>query len=306
MSKFVKKMLQIFILIFKVVKLADFYYNSDMAKKRLDDLLTEKGFFETKSKAQAAILAGKVKINREKITKAGFQIKDVEEFEVEVEKNPYVSRGGFKIEKAIKEFNIDLKGKICLDAGASTGGFTDCMLQFGAAKVYAADVGYGQLDWKLRSDDRVVVIERTNIKNCTVENIYGQNPVECDFLTADLSFISLKKVLENFKNLLLQKSMVLLVKPQFEAGREKISKGGVVRDKNTHFEVIKSLIDYAKSIELYPQNLAYSPITGPSGNIEYLIYLKDEKNSLDDDKIQSIINDAFLNLGRDSSEERKS
>jgi 23S rRNA (cytidine1920-2'-O)/16S rRNA (cytidine1409-2'-O)-methyltransferase len=267
-----------------------------MAKKRLDEILTEKGFFETKSKAQAAILAGKVKINDEKITKAGFQIKNEDELKIEVEKNPYVSRGGFKIEKAIKEFNIDLKDKICLDAGASTGGFVDCMLQFGAKKIYAVDVGYGQLDWKLRSDDRVIVIERTNIKNCPTETIYCQSPIDAEFLSADLSFISLEKVLENFKKLLKTQSMVLLIKPQFEAGRDKIQKGGVVKDPNTHLEVIKNVINHAQKLELYPQNLTFSPITGPSGNIEYLIYLKDEKNSLDDDKIQSIINDAFSNL----------
>jgi 23S rRNA (cytidine1920-2'-O)/16S rRNA (cytidine1409-2'-O)-methyltransferase len=268
-----------------------------MAKKRLDELLTEKGFFETKSKAQAAILAGKVKINDEKITKAGYQIKEDEKLDIQVEKNPYVSRGGFKIEKAIKEFNIDMTGKICLDAGASTGGFVDCMLQNGASKVYAVDVGYGQLDWKVRSDERVVVIERTNIKNCSQEEIYGENPIECDFLSADLSFISLEKVLDNFKKLLCKQEMVLLIKPQFEAGREKIQKGGVVRDKSVHLEVIQNVINYASKLDLFPQNLTYSPITGPSGNIEYLIYLKDEKKTLEDDKIQSIIDDAFSNLG---------
>lgn len=268
-----------------------------MAKKRLDEILVQNGFFETKSKAQAAILAGKVKINNEKITKAGFQIKEDEKLDILVEKNPYVSRGGFKIEKALKAFEIDLTDKICLDAGASTGGFTDCMLQNGAVKVYAVDVGYGQLDWKLRSDDRVVVIERTNIKNCAPQDVYGENSVEADFLCADLSFISIKKVLENFKKLVRHKDMVLLIKPQFEAGRDKIQKGGVVRDPKVHFEVIKNVIDFAQSLELYPQNLASSPITGPSGNIEYLIYLKEEKNLLNDDKIQDIVDDAFKNLG---------
>jgi 23S rRNA (cytidine1920-2'-O)/16S rRNA (cytidine1409-2'-O)-methyltransferase len=191
-----------------------------MAKIRLDDFLIEKGFFETKSKAQGAILAGKVKVNNEKITKAGFQIKD--EVEIEVQKNPYVSRGGFKLEKALKEFGINVKDKICLDAGASTGGFTDCMLQNGALKVYAVDVGHNQIDWKFRSDSRVVVIEKTNIKNCCAEQIYGDNPIEADFLSADLSFISLNKVLANMKNLTRQKAMLLLIKPQFEAGRENI------------------------------------------------------------------------------------
>ncbi len=267
-----------------------------MAKKRLDDLLLEQGFFETKSKAQGAILAGKVKVNNEKITKAGFQIKD--EVKIEVEKNPYVSRGGFKLEKAIKDFGINLKDKICLDAGASTGGFTDCMLQNGAAKVYAVDVGHGQIDWKLRTDKKVAVIEKTNIKNCSTEDIYASNPVEADFLSADLSFISLNKVLANLKNLTREKHLLLLIKPQFEAGRENVEKGGVVKDKGIHFEVIKNVINYAQNLELYPQNLTFSPITGPSGNIEYLIYLTDEKNMLEDDRIQDIINSAFENLGQ--------
>lgn len=266
-----------------------------MAKKRLDDLLVEQGFFDTKSKAQGAILAGKVKVNNEKITKAGFQIKDLPQ--LEVEKSPYVSRGGFKIEKALKEFGIDLKDKICLDAGASTGGFTDCMLQNGASKVYAVDVGYGQIDWKLRTDERVVVIEKTNIRNCKPEDVYAQNSIEADFLSADLSFISLNKVLENLKTLLREKGMLLLIKPQFEAGRELVQKGGVVRDENVHFDVIKNVIDYAQKLDLYPQNLTFSPITGPSGNIEYLIYLTDEKNLIEDDRIQDIIKNAFENLG---------
>lgn len=273
-----------------------------MAKKRLDNLLVELNLFENKSKAQANILAGKVKVDGEKITKAGFQINDKKGLpQIEVESIPYVSRGGFKLEKAIKEFNIDLEDKICLDAGASTGGFSDCMLQNGASKVYAVDVGYGQLDWKLRSDDRVVVIERTNIKNCSIEEVYGEDEKCATFLAADLSFISLNKVLENMKNLLALPEMVLLIKPQFEAGRENVEKGGVVRDKGVHFEVIKNVIEFANGLELYPHNLAFSPITGPAGNIEYVIYLKNEKkdeNCFEDDKIQSIVDDAFSTLGK--------
>ena len=269
----------------------------DMKKKRLDEFLTEKNFFETKSKAQAAILAGKVKLDGEKITKAGFQVKEGQNFDVEVEKIPYVSRGGLKLEKALRIFEIDLKDKICIDAGASTGGFTDCILQNGAKKVYAVDVGYGQIDWKLRTDDRVVVVERTNIKNCSIGDVYGETPVDSDFLCADLSFISIEKVLPNLKKLVRSKNMVLLIKPQFEAGREKIQKGGVVRDLTVHFEVIKNVINKAQNFGLYPQNLTWSPITGPSGNMEYLIYLKEEKIFLEDDKIQSIVDDAFKNLG---------
>lgn len=273
-----------------------FNYNLIMTKKRLDNLLVEQGFFDTKSKALGAVLAGKVKVNDEKITKAGFQVKA--DAKIIVEMNPYVSRGGFKLEKAIKEFGIDLKNKICLDAGASTGGFTDCMLQNGASKIYAVDVGHGQLDWKLCTDERVISKEKTNIKNCTAEAIYGSDPVEADFLSADLSFISLNKVLKNIKNLINKKAMLLLIKPQFEAGRDKIQKGGVVRDKEVHFEVIKNVINYALELELYPQNLTFSPITGPSGNIEYLIYLTDEKNLIEDDRIQDIINNSFEKLGQ--------
>ena len=266
-------------------------------KVRLDDFLVEKNFFETKSKAQAMILAGKVKLNGEKITKAGYQIKD-ENVQIEIETIPYVSRGGFKLEKAIKSFDIDLSNKICLDAGASTGGFTDCMLQNGAKKVYAVDVGYGQLDWKLRNDERVITIERTNIKNCPFEDIY-ESEVEAEFLSADLSFISITKVLPNLKNLVLPNAtMVFLIKPQFEAGKEKVEKGGVVKNKNTHFEVIKNVIDFAKEAGLFVQGLDFSPITGPKGNIEYLICLNNHSTNFEDEQIWSIINTAYLQLGK--------
>lgn len=270
-----------------------------MAKKRLDNLLVEMGLFETKSKAQASILAGKVKVDGEKITKAGFQVNDKKGLPlIDIESMPYVSRGGFKLEKAIKSFNIDLKNKICLDAGASTGGFTDCMLQNGASKVYAVDVGYGQLDWKLRSDDRVVTIERTNIKNCSIEDVYAESEKSAQFLAADLSFISLNKVLDNMKNLLKEYELVLLIKPQFEAGRENIEKGGVVRNKSVHVDVINKVIEYAQGLNLFAQDLAYSPITGPAGNIEYVIYLKSDENHFDDDKIQSIVDEAFSSLSK--------
>lgn len=266
-------------------------------KIRLDDFLVEKKFFDTKSKAQAMILAGKVKINGEKITKAGYQIKD-ENSQIEIETIPYVSRGGFKLEKALESFSIDLKNKICLDAGASTGGFTDCMLQNGAKKVYSVDVGYGQLDWKLRQDPRVVTIERTNIKNCSVSDIY-KNEVDAEFLSADLSFISIVKVLPNLKKLLISgASMVFLIKPQFEAGKDKVEKGGVIKNKNTHFEVIKNVINYASELELYPQGLDFSPITGPKGNIEYLIFLNNKKAYFEDEQIWSIIDSAYSHLGK--------
>ena len=202
-------------------------------KERLDKYLTDLGYFETKSKAAAAILAGHVKINDEYITKAGFQINPTKEYEIVVKSMPFVSRGGFKLKKALDTFPVKIEGRICLDAGASTGGFTDCLLQNGAKFVYAADVGYGQLDWKIRSDERVKTIERTNLKNCAFEEIYSENEPIADLLVSDLSFISLTKVLPNLKNLLSPDfhEMILLIKPQFEAGKEKVEKGGVVRDK---------------------------------------------------------------------------
>lgn len=267
-----------------------------MKKIRLDNLLVEHGLFETKSKAQAAIMAGDVKINGEKISKAGHLLKEEELLQIEIQKMPYVSRGGFKLEKAIKTFNIDFSERICLDAGASTGGFTDCMLQNGAKKVYAADVGYGQIAWKLRKDPRVKVIEKTNIKNCTSEEIYDENEERADFAVMDLSFISITKVLENIKKLLSKQEMVALIKPQFEAGREQIGKNGVVTDKKVHSDVIKNVIKYTNSIGLYEKDLTYSSIKGPAGNIEYLIYLTDEQNTTDNDKIQSVIEEAFEKL----------
>lgn len=246
-----------------------------MTKERLDKILTDKGYFETKSKAQAAIMAGDVKVNGETIAKAGFQLELKEDTIFEIKSMPFVSRGGFKLDRAIKYFNINLKDKICLDAGASTGGFTDCMLQNGAKKVYSVDVGYGQFAWKLRTDSRVKVIERVNVKNCKVEDIYSENDERAEFLTMDLSFISITKVLENIVNLSNKTDfeVVSLIKPQFEAGKEQVGKNGVVRDKETHVEVIKNVIQFAKNLKLNVKNLTYSPIRGPKGNIEYLVYL---------------------------------
>ena len=242
-------------------------------KERLDKYLTDLGYFETKSKAAAAILAGHVKINDEYITKAGFQINPTKEYEIVVKSMPFVSRGGFKLKKALDTFPVKIEGRICLDAGASTGGFTDCLLQNGAKFVYAADVGYGQLDWKIRSDERVKTIERTNLKNCAFEEIYSENEPIADLLVSDLSFISLTKVLPNLKNLLSPDfhEMILLIKPQFEAGKEKVEKGGVVRDKKVHQEVIENVINCAKELNYSINDLTFSSIKGPSGNIEYLI-----------------------------------
>lgn len=268
-------------------------------KERLDKYLTDLGYFETKSKASAAILAGHVKINDEYITKAGFQINPSKEYDIQVKSMPYVSRGGFKLKKALDTFPVKIENRICLDAGASTGGFTDCLLQNGAKFVYAADVGYGQLDWKIRSDKRVKTIERTNLKICSYNEIYEENEPVADLLVSDLSFISLTKVLENLKKLLNPEfhEMVCLIKPQFEAGKEKVEKGGVVRDKKVHIEVIENVINFAKNLDYKINGLTFSSIKGPSGNIEYLIWLstksEEEETTFD---IKSIVDNAFQTL----------
>jgi 23S rRNA (cytidine1920-2'-O)/16S rRNA (cytidine1409-2'-O)-methyltransferase len=265
-------------------------------KERLDTILAARGFFENKSQAQSAILAGKVKINGQTVTKAGTQISQNSELNVETETMPYVSRGGLKLEKALKEFNIDVKDKVCLDSGSSTGGFVDCLLQNGAKKVYAIDVGYGQLAWKLRNDPRVVVIERTNVRHATIEDIYKDSTEEpAQLATLDLSFISLTKVLKNVKFLMnpTGQEIVALIKPQFEAGKEQVPKSGVVKDKAVHVNVIKNIVEYACTINIYPVDLTYSPIKGPAGNIEYLIYLTDKQGYLTEDKIRMVVDEAY-------------
>ena len=271
-----------------------------MKKERLDKYLTDLGYFDTKSKAAAAILAGNVKINDEYITKAGYQISPEKEYDIVVKSMPYVSRGGFKLKKALETFDVVVKDRICFDAGASTGGFTDCLLQNGAKFVYAVDVGYGQIDWKIRSDERVKVIEKTNLKICSFEDIYQSDEPIADLLVSDLSFISLTKVLENLKKLLNPDfhEMVLLIKPQFEAGKEKVEKGGVVRDKKVHQEVIENVINFAKSIDYKIKSLTYSSIKGPSGNIEYLLWITTDKHTeeFNEKLIADIISDAFEKL----------
>ncbi|MBE7704963.1 MAG: TlyA family RNA methyltransferase [Cyanobacteria bacterium SIG29] len=260
-----------------------------MAKERLDKILTDKGFFETKSKAQASIMAGDVKVDGIVITKAGFQLEPKENTIFEIKSMPFVSRGGFKLDKAIKAFNIDLTNKVCLDAGASTGGFTDCMLQNGAKKVYSVDVGYGQIAWKLRTNDKVKVIERVNIKNCSLDEIYSQDEEKATFLTMDLSFISITKVIENIIKLANQNEfeIVSLIKPQFEAGKEQVGKNGVVREKEIHIEVINNVLEYCRAQNLFIKDLTFSPIKGPAGNIEYLVYLtnKEIQNNIDVEQI---------------------
>ena len=271
-----------------------------MKKERLDKYLTDLGYFETKSKASAAILAGHVKINDEYITKAGFQINIEKEHDIVVKSMPYVSRGGFKLKKALDTFPVEIKDRICFDAGASTGGFTDCLLQNGAKFVFAADVGYGQLDWKIRSDSRVKAIEKTNLRICDFSDIYSETDTIADLLVSDLSFISLTKVLDNLKKLLNPEfhEMVLLIKPQFEAGKELVEKGGVVRDKKVHIQVIENVINYALSLGYEIKGLTYSAIKGPSGNIEYLLWIatKTEDETFTLSSIPTIVEDAFTNL----------
>lgn len=246
-------------------------------KERLDVLLVEKGIAPSREKAKAVIMSGIVYVDGSKEDKAGAAFPVNVNIEVRGNTLKYVSRGGLKLEKAMQEFNISLKEKVCMDVGASTGGFTDCMLQNGATRVYSIDVGHGQLDWGLRNDDRVVCMEKTNIRYVTPEDI-GE-PV--DFSSIDVSFISLKKVLLPVKNILgTNGKIVCLIKPQFEAGREKVGKKGVVRDKEVHKEVMEMVTDYAKSIDLYPLMLDFSPVKGPEGNIEYLLYLSKNADDL--------------------------
>lgn len=243
-------------------------------KQRLDVILVNMGYASSREKAKAIIMSGNVFVKGQREDKAGATFEE-EGIDILVKGNPlkYVSRGGLKLEKAMKEFPISLEGSICMDIGASTGGFTDCMLQNGAVKVYSIDVGHGQLAWKLRNDERVVCMEKTNFRYVTNEQV----PEEIDFASADVSFISLEKILPAAYPLMKEGGqMVCLIKPQFEAGREKVGKKGVVRDKKVHEEVIRQIVSFADEMKMAPIGLTYSPIKGPEGNIEYLVWL--EKN----------------------------
>ena len=253
-------------------------------KTRLDVAVFEQGYAPSREKAKALIMAGIVYVNNQKVDKAGFELKEGDVLEVRGKTLQYVSRGGLKLEKAMQEFPISLAGKICMDVGASTGGFTDCMLQNGAVKVYSVDVGYGQLAWKLRTDERVVNLERTNFRYAAREQI----PDEIDFASVDVSFISLKHILPNLNALLADDGQaVCLIKPQFEAGKEKVGKKGVVRDLAVHLEVVENVIDLATANGFSVSGLQFSPIKGPEGNIEYLIYLKKSKNPTVDECIDA-------------------
>lgn len=241
-------------------------------KERLDVLLVQRGLAESREKAKAVIMSGDVFVNGQREDKAGSAF-DAEKVQIEVRGNTlrYVSRGGLKLEKAMEKFDLRLQDKVCMDIGASTGGFTDCMLQNGAAKVFAVDVGHGQLAWKLRNDERVVCMEKTNFRYVAPGDIGEQ----LDFASVDVSFISLTKILEPAKNLLKEEGqMVCLIKPQFEAGKDKVGKKGVVREPKIHLEVIGKVIGYAEAVGFTVLGLEFSPVKGPEGNIEYLLYLQ--------------------------------
>lgn len=244
-------------------------------KERLDVILVNQGHAPSREKAKAIIMSGNVYVNGQKEDKAGSQFDESKiQLEVRGSQLKYVSRGGLKLEKAMESWDISLEGKVCMDIGASTGGFTDCMLQNGAVKVYSVDVGHGQLAWKLRNDERVVCMEKTNFRYMVPTDIEDT----LDFASVDVSFISLTKILIPARNLLKDKGqMVCLIKPQFEAGRDKVGKKGVVRERSVHEEVVRKILDYADSIGFELRHLEFSPIKGPEGNIEYLMHI--EKNA---------------------------
>lgn len=265
-------------------------------KVRIDTLLVEKKYFDTREKAKKALMCGIIYVNKQLIDKAGMKVPSDAEIEIRGKTLPYVSRGGLKLEKAINKYDIDLNSMVCMDIGASTGGFTDCMLQNGAKKVYSIDVGYGQLDWKLRQDDRVVSMERTNIRYVNPEDIED----EIDFASIDVSFISLRLVLPVVKKIIKESGKIIfLIKPQFEAGREKVGKKGVIRDKKIHKEVIGVVIRFAHELGLKIEDLTYSPIKGPKGNIEFLAYTSNENpvDAIDIDKlVQEVVESAHSEL----------
>lgn len=259
-------------------------------KERLDVLLVNKGLFPTREKAKAAIMARLVTVDGEMVDKAGTGVADDAVLAVKENACPYVSRGGLKLAKALSEFSFALDGFVCMDIGASTGGFTDCMLQKGAAKVYAVDVGYGQLDWKLRNDSRVVNMEKVNIRYLDKDRITE----ELDFISIDVSFISLRLVFPVAASLLKEGGeLACLVKPQFEAGREQVGKNGIVRDKRIHASVLQAVKGYAQENGLAVKGVTWSPVKGAKGNIEYLMYLKKESGGPDlaNGKIEGLIQD---------------
>lgn len=273
--------------------------NTEKVKKeRLDVLLVERNLVQSRARAKTTIMAGLVLVDGNKIDKAGTMVKTNADIRVLGNKIPYVSRGGLKLEKAINEFRVELDGKVTADIGASTGGFTDCMLQNGAVKVFAIDVGYGQLDWSLRTDERVINMERTNVRNVTPEDI-GEL---IDLASIDVAFISLEKVLPAVKAMLKPAGeIVALIKPQFEAGREKVGKKGVVRDPKVHLEVIHNVVDMAREMNFVTRELTFSPVKGPEGNIEYLIWLSKDaaaEDNVTDEVIEKTVEMAHSELDK--------
>lgn len=271
-------------------------------KERLDIVLVNKGIFKSRENARACILAGEIFVDGLRLDKCGQKIKVNSNIEFKGKKMPFVSRGGYKLDKAIKAFDIKLDDKVCLDIGASTGGFTDCMLQNGAKKVYAIDVGYGQFAWKLRVDPRVVCMERTNVRYVTNEQISEL----ADFSSIDVSFISLQKVIPVVINLLSEHGEIIaLIKPQFEAGRDKVGKKGVVREKSTHKEVLHKIAVFVTSMNLNILNVGYSPIKGPEGNIEYLLYISkcnEIKSNFQNELLDSTVEQAHNSLNGEKYE----
>lgn len=265
-------------------------------KERLDVLLVKNGLAESREKAKVIIMSGQVFVNNQREDKPGQSFNDDCIIEVHGNTLKYVSRGGLKLEKAMNNFDVTLSGKVCMDIGSSTGGFTDCMLQNGAVKVYSVDVGHGQLDWKLRNDDRVVCMEGTNARYLTREDIDDT----IDFASCDVSFISLTKILPAIHEILSENGeMVCLIKPQFEAGKDKVGKNGVVRDKKVHEEVVRNIIEFTNNSGFLVLNLDYSPIKGPKGNIEYLMHIrKDAEGDFDESIIENIVNLAYSELDK--------
>ena len=265
-------------------------------KKRLDVLLVEQGLADSREKAKAIIMSGIVYVDNNKEDKAGTTFEETARIEVRGNTLKYVSRGGLKLDKAMNNFGVTLEGKVCMDVGASTGGFTDCMLQNGAVKVYSVDVGHGQLAWKLRNDERVVCMEKTNIRYVTPDDI--DDVIE--FASIDVSFISLTKVLPAVRELMTPGGeIVCLIKPQFEAGREKVGKKGVVRELSTHIEVVQMIVDYARANGFRTLHLSYSPIKGPEGNIEYLLHItKDESRENEEFDIRALVEESHSALSK--------
>lgn len=265
-------------------------------KKRLDVLLVEQGLADSREKAKAIIMSGIVYVDNNKEDKAGTTFEETARIEVRGNTLKYVSRGGLKLEKAMNNFGVTLDGKVCMDVGASTGGFTDCMLQNGAVKVYSVDVGHGQLAWKLRNDERVVCMEKTNIRYVAPDDISDV----IEFASIDVSFISLTKVLPAVRELMTPDGeIVCLIKPQFEAGREKVGKKGVVRELSTHIEVVQMIVEYARANGFRTLHLSYSPIKGPEGNIEYLLHItKDESRENEEFDIKALVEESHSALSK--------